>query len=1252
MDKKAINYNPNANLNKVKSCVYKNLGCTDKNAVNYNKWANVACSEDCIGSTNSNCEFTESCSSTPQNICKYNVLGCSREWANNYNNKAITDNNSCSTIENFMSRIVILSGGSCNGCSNKVYVKIDNDYVINGGYDGINMVVLDRNIDIITNKITVRYIKHFNTGVTTQESNDFVSFCQNYLNPSDVVIIAVKSDFIGQFDDSLKQVISLDAQNILKLLGAQKYETVPKSSYILIGSLLLDYYYESTNTNRDAYYPLFNLVNIGCINIYDPKFVKQKLNIDTHLMLTTLGLETDEFIWRCALEAHSNGYDIFMIKGYDCYGIEELQPIVERDEIVNIYKQPEVNNTITPITNKFKSAYARSYLLNNYMAGTYEKVNSLIESNIDGSICGINQFYQTYGNFSTENYYIIVDAFHSGHYLNDFASLYTYIYTGTSFTGLKSQLETGIQSATKIFTSNKVSTDGFELLTIESMKVPMHHYVIVFKSIYTDPKLNNNDIPEYYMFSGPSTTDITKNINYKEYGAISKEQKYPTKISTLLIINGFMGINLFQGSNYTDLVFRVGYGKYIIPDIYITPYYSKIKNMISQIITDLKLVNFYVDQNGNDITFQTVTNIFAQNLPYNAQQINAILINIFKSLNYVNYDQLADKYTTLVDGFNVKSIKSYIRANACIRFFSDNEFNNLIYTYYIARTVYGKPYDETNNINLPSLAKSIIVDKLGLIQIYYDLNKSITYYELEYSDLQLNTNYISVNNFTEKDLQTFIDPRIWNGNISLDNDVSIVRLKSFFDNDNVDVWFFINNYKSLYEQFRITMFNTYNLIGDDLNKLFVFNYYSNELTTDIPNPIVTINIDDFDVPIMSGKTIKMSKFNNITKLYDIEETLLINNKYDSYFYSGTNNLVYLGPDNATNIFIAILPINGEMSVINLINNTLASYNTNIQYGMLELKDTNNNSKFYQISSSYIYDGNQYIDWKSLSLVSFKQLTIYNLSYESIPLINITKHNLQIIYGIYGGIVIKTNDGNFKKHIPIFKNMFWNNYQWVPVPSINQFFSYDDNNLFYYDLFNKDLNAKIICPVYNNIIDNINDLIILNDIINKLTVPCKLMVYYSPWDDDELFDQFSNYQTYTLKNYNNNIIFYSGIKMIAVNGGNWKITFEHELNSNTSITSVLYIPSPNNTLVEKYDHSVYNGNVILNYQNNILIDTVTLDDSQIYNHILGVKKYDISGQALEPIYIDYDYKLSRWLIKMPLNLPTKKVLWTRFYYEQY
>ena len=1246
MDKNAVNYNKNANLHKVDSCIYENLGCTDPSAVNYNKWANVSCVEDCLGSTNSNCEFVKNCSSTPQHICKYPVSGCNRNWSNNVNSNAVIDNNSCMTNDELLSRIVILSGGGCNGCSNKVYVKIDNEYVINGGYDGINMVILDRNIDITTNKINIRYIKHFNTAVSTQQSDEFVTFCQDFLYALDIVLIVVKGDFIGQYDDNFKQVITIEAQNIFKLLGARKYETLPNSSYILIGSLLLDYYYESVNTNRDAYYPLFNLVNIGCINIYDTKFVKKKLNIVDHKMLTTNGLETDEFIWRCALEAHSIGNDIFMIKGTDCYVVEDIvSNIIESDEIENIYDNMKEDSIFyKPVTDKFnKSKYVRSFLLNNYSAGTYEKVTSLIPSNVDGDICMINQFYQTIGNTSPENYYLIVDAFNSGYYINDRGSAYTYIYTGSSFTGLETPLETGIQSAVKIFTTKKTATRGMEVLTVESMRVPIHHFVIAFKTIFTDPTLNNPEISEYYMFSGPNTTDISKNILYKEYGNIAKDQKYPTKMSTFLIINGYMGVNLFQGNNYTDLVLRLGYGKYIITDIYIAPYYNKIKLMLQTIITDLKLFNIFVDTDGLDITYATVLKLFADNLPLNANQINAILSSIFQSLNYTNYQELADKYTRLVDGFNVKSIKSYLYANACIRFFSDQNFNNLIYTHYIKRSSYGLPYDEANNIIIPSLSKSIIVDKLGLIQIYSDLNKTIDYYELKYNELKINQNYIGVTNLTEKD-NLIINPFVWSKNLPLDEDVSVIRFKSYNSiNDKIDVWYFVNSYKSLYEQLRLCMFNLFNFSGDDVKKMPPYYYYLNELTNDLPNPTINITIDDFDVPIKSGKIIKLGHYND-DGTYNFEETLLINNNYNSYFYTGKTDIIYYGnnKDKDVNIFIANIIIKKELIIDDFKKTSLLGYNMNITYGMIDLI-INDIHKYYQIFNGKIYDGYQTIDYKILSVVGYNKLIIYNLG---LGINDLIKYNGSVDKNIYGGLIVKKKDGIIKKHIPIFQNMYWNNYQLISINNINQMIYYDDIDIYYYDQLNKEYDANLISIVNNQYTDNINKISILTNLISNVKVPCQLQIYYKPWDDEELFEQFNNYQIYSFFGQNDKTIFYSGTKMIAVNSGNWKITFEHELNNVDPITSILYIPSPDNKYVNKYDRSVYNGQIILNYLNNVLVDITEYDEN--FNHIYGVKKYMSDGISLESVYIDYEYKVNRWLIKMPMNLPVKKITWSRYY----
>jgi hypothetical protein len=1253
MDKNAINYNSNANLSKVDSCVYQTVGCTDSTAVNYNQWANVSCTEDCSGSTKSKCEFNTGCSSMPQNLCKYNVKGCNRVWSNNYDDNANVDNNSCLTQEELMNRIVVLSGGACNGCSNKVYIKIDNDYIVNGGSDGINMVVIDRNVDIITNKIVVRYVKSFNTAVDKIESQNFVTFCNNYLYSSDIVIIAIKGDFIGQYNDVqqtveadsnpnsnyLQQVISIDAQSIFKLLGAQYYEVTPNTSYVLIGSLLLDIYFESTNSSRDAFYPLFNLVNIGCINIYDPKIVKTKLKLSNNLMLASPSLETDEFIWRCALEAHSNGYSIFYIKGMDCYVADDIITPTPppAQEIDNIYKNVKDPIFYKPFDKFTKGTYARTYLLNNYMASS-EPFDKLLPTSVNNDICSINQFYETTGNTTSENWYVIVEGFHDRYYLSDFSSLYTYIYTGDNFTGLKTALETGIQMAIKIFSLNQsdIPNGGFSTLQTLSIEVPIHHFVIAFKTVFTDPKLNDSTVKEYYMFSGPDSNDIKKKITYKQYPIIAKDPKYPTTISKFIIINGYMGVNIFESNKYSGLVIRLGYGRYVLPDLYITPYFWKITNMLKQIIYDLKLIKIFVDTDGNDTTLATISTMFAQQLPLTALQIQASLSGIFELLGYPNYIELANKYTALVDGFQIGSIISYIKGNACVRFFSDTAFANLLYTFKLS--------SEIPAISIPNnvLCKAIIIDKLGSLQIYNDLNPKSIYYNLGYTDLVQNVNYISVLSIKESvnstvlsikesDNSTVIDPWNWNQNIGIpiDKEVSIIRLKSYLDADNVNSYYFLNVYKGLYDQLRSNLFNLLNFTGDDIIYLPQYKYYIAELTKNVSLPTTT------------NKSIKLGKYENGTN-FTISNTVLLNNYTNCYFYSVNDTIAYYGI--GTDIYIVNLPIYTELKIMDFSKTSLNGYNMNIKYGMICL--TSSSNQYYHITNGQIYDGTDFIDYKLLSLVGYSNIIIYNMDLVT-TYKPITKNNLFLLNDIYGALVVKNNN-TITKHIPIFRNQYWDNYRWNNIDKISSNIYYNDLDLSYYNLLDINSPCTLIFPINNNPVTNMNQISGLKSQLNLLQVSCRLEVYYTPLSVNN-----TNYQGYTFKNVNNSVIFYSGTRMISVNSGNWLITFTHELNTVDPVYSYLYIPGPNTSLVSQYDRSVYNGTVILNYLNNKLVNTITSDlffVDNSYDHIFNVKKYWPSTilKGLEPVYIEYYYKTNRWLIKMPMNSPVKKIEWTRYY----
>jgi len=1438
MDVKAINYNKDANSYKKDSCIYETLGCTDPNAVNFNKWANTSCIEDCNGSNNSKCDFTKSCSSTPEFLCKYNIKGCSRSWAKNNDDKAVIDDNSCLTMEDFMSRIVILSGGSCNGCSNKVYIKIDNDYIINGGYDGINMVVIDRNLDPITNKINVRYIKHFNTGATELASDEFVDFSKNYLSQSDIIIIAVKGDAIGQHADTLRRVISQDALSILQKLGAVQYEFLPNGSYILIGSFLLDIYFESSNNKRDSYYPLFNLVNLGCINIYYKSFKKIKLDLSKNKMITTSNQTADEFVWRCALEVHSLGYDVYMIKGKECYIIVDNKSANNEANIIDIYKKIEEPIFYKPKTTKFNNASTvRQYISNNWMVSDSLKTD--MATNIGNNICTINQFFQTIGSYEEENYYMIEEAFHSKYYVNDIGTLYTYIYSADTFTGAETSLETGIQTPLKVFSqrTSALANGGFEMMPVASMKVPAHHYVISFKTINVDGTLNDITIPQYHMFSGPSTAELKKNTKYSEYPLIVKDQKFTSSVSTMLIINGYGGVLLFEQPNYNGLTIRLAYGRYVLPDLYTKPYLPKIINMITNIFYDLgmkiptfidksqnpkdlnstatividnamyvnNIIKSYYDinilitiirgifellnyknynvsddkftitlySNENKPTFLTpILNYLASGLTFTSSQFRDLLNGIFKLMQLNNIESLTNKYIGLIDGMPIGSLKSYLKGNTCIRFFSDDNFNKLIYTWYVRR-IATTPYagiktlpnnDDmmiVNQYDYNILCKSVIVDKLGFIKIYGDLNPFLFYTTITYDGLKnedSNPNFIYVQSFKEFDNQdsnaNTINPIInttvysynWNPNagIPIDQEVAIIRLMSVIPNDNINIYFFINQYKSLYEQFRKSIFNLLNFTNDDIPSLPPFMYYKTELYK-VPNNIImeTDITSDIDFPIIKGLKVKLGQYNVDKGIYTFETSIMVNNKYDSYFYSNNNKIVYLGSGN--NIFIANLPILNELTINDFSKTLLTGYDLDIKFGIIQLTDKNNEHKYfhihngnisskYNISSETISNLNNGIlnyNYKTLSLIGYIKITIYNLNFNA-PLIhfsrfitnrnqykldsvdeiidNHTKINpndlIKKLNGIYGGLNIYDNNNNIIKHIPIIKNQFFESYRWIDINKIIEYLPPDISirNISYYNLLIMRNNGWLqeiastngyysqietennsidydnlgvyICEIEGLNIDNINKISLLKNTLTQLKVSCFLQVIYQPFEDDDVnvLDQYDNYQLYIFRNNNGNIIFNSGTRMISVVGGNWNITFTHDIYTSNIVTSTLYIPSPNNKNIDAYDRTMFLGDKILHYKtiNNIdtLVATITSDvfmnsDLNEYDYLLNVKKYwtivstninveDINGDVkeetpvLEPVFIEYLHKTSRWIIKMPYNLPTTNITWKRYY----
>lgn len=753
MDNTAINYNPNANLHQVDACIYPVLGCTDPNAVNYNKWANTSCFQDCNSNLNkfdAKCEFTQDCSSLPEHICQYRTSGCSRKWTHGglvVDDVANIDDNSCLTTDSFMSRIIILSGGSCDGCDDTLYVKIDDKYVIEGGAQGLTVIVLDRNLTSVS-QINVKYIKNFNVGVAEQDSQDFVTFANSSISLTDIVIFVSKGDMIGQFQIStkyLQQIISTDAQQFLKKLGAKHAEIIPKTSYIFIGTIMLDIYFESANPNKNSYFPLLNLVKIGNINMYDPKFIKTKMPPSKHRLLTSESLDP----YRCALEAYSIGVDVFNIYDGECYAVT--------DQVLSD------SNSI----NKFdKTNYVRSYMLNNYVV--YDRSDSLIPGNIQPD------------SIDSEVYYVIVNAYTSSYYLHDFGKMHAYIYSGPMMTGLETQLEEGIQPSTKIFSSRETATanGGFEILNVTSLKIPSYFYLIAYKTMYSDPILNDPNVSEYKLFSGPNKTTSS----FKEYPDIQKAG-YVSTISYFNVINGYGGIVLFEKPNYDGLALKVTHGKTIIDSSYTKPFFWKIQKIISFILQDLNIKNLFTDKNGNDITYDKLIKLFQDQLPLNEDQFKKMLFTLLQNVpltsNYNDVNTYVDKCMKKVIGLPIGSFKASCKASSTIRFFDTIDCSNQLYMHKVQMKSDDEVSDLTSNIT--SLVRAIIVDKIGYIQIISEINDPNYYKTVTYHDISSNNNAsnLQIQSFAENDQSNLqLKTYDWSATVGIpiSNDANVIKL--------------------------------------------------------------------------------------------------------------------------------------------------------------------------------------------------------------------------------------------------------------------------------------------------------------------------------------------------------------------------------------------------------------------------------------------------------------------------------------------
>ena len=112
-NKKALNYNSEADIGDESKCRYNTLGCMDKNAANYNMYATASCVEDCLGcekkGTCDLCKHQKECKDTcSECICKQKIKGCNRNWAINYDPNTTDDDGSCINPTDFLKKISII----------------------------------------------------------------------------------------------------------------------------------------------------------------------------------------------------------------------------------------------------------------------------------------------------------------------------------------------------------------------------------------------------------------------------------------------------------------------------------------------------------------------------------------------------------------------------------------------------------------------------------------------------------------------------------------------------------------------------------------------------------------------------------------------------------------------------------------------------------------------------------------------------------------------------------------------------------------------------------------------------------------------------------------------------------------------------------------------------------------------------------------------------------------------------------------
>lgn len=234
--------------------------------------------------------------------------GCNKPWAVNYQGKE-----QCISANDILDNLYIRSGSGHPHSSNSAIVKYRGTYLINGGKEGMNAILIGRD-----SKAIVKSMQTFKLTEDSRENEAMMKFIRDYASDTDIIVLVARGSIVPK--------LSTEAILWLTNIGARKLVPELDSSYILITSKDQTVYYEATAPDRDVFFPELTLQELGCWK--NPGL----RSLDNRRFPFMTRLTNLNKVHSCALEASSQGYLAFAINNNNCFlitdsDLEEIRKI-------------------------------------------------------------------------------------------------------------------------------------------------------------------------------------------------------------------------------------------------------------------------------------------------------------------------------------------------------------------------------------------------------------------------------------------------------------------------------------------------------------------------------------------------------------------------------------------------------------------------------------------------------------------------------------------------------------------------------------------------------------------------------------------------------------------------------------------------------------------------------------------------------------------------------------------------------------